>query len=452
MKLKTGREPISDILGLGLQARGRSAPGDLFSTTLMDSAHLHRTFRRRNERGELPHVIIPGDLNLEDFFATVATFYSAQVPISAYVHVLGGGLETLFDPDRPEFSPAESTSDFRLLTLLGASLGETALASLNGPDGVPNASYSGCRRSLAYALARATALYPKIDPQIVVDRWVHLRHLTGLTVNPATVQAVLSLHAASTVVDMNENIQRSGLPARLISALGIYFKTHGNSKELTDALVEGYPGLLNVLEDMAGPFDARMTVFMNGIQEIQKSSCDSEIDSLAVAFLCNSIFPGSFAHGRILARLIDFYPSALIWYGAFTSASASFEAQNFSNGLVAKLFRDVRQRFSFDERPLCDLSLDELDVLARTTIKAQSLKSSHQKTALIALIPGVDILSRVFSDEEPQSRDSVRNEQADDRIAHATRLLDEASHLLREIARERGVSVASTGSTRRPRK
>jgi hypothetical protein len=190
-----------------------------------------------------------------------------------------------------------------------------------------------------------------------------------------------------------------------------------------------------------------MTVFLKGVEEVQRSSHGDETDSLAVAFLCNSILPGSFTHGRVLGRLAEFYPSALIWYGVLTATSETFDIQNFGSGLIAKLFRDVGQRFSFDERPLCDLSLDEFEVLARATIKTESIKSSQQKTALVALLPGIDVLSRVLPDEELQARGSFVSEQAEQRIEQATKLLDEASFLLRDIGRvQRG---GATGSRKR---
>jgi len=443
MKLKSGLEPLAEILGPEADAPERSRSEDLFSTTLTGSARLHTTYRSPKEAGGRPFVVAPAQSDLDDFFATVATYYAAQVPISAYVHLIGSDVESIFNPDRPEVLP-RAEPNLSQLALLGASLGETAIASLNSVDGSPSASYSGCRRTLAFVLARTAALYPDLDVSVAINRWNRLRKLTGLAVSANSVEAVATISRASGKI--NHGGSSGNLPNSLAVALNRHLSSSGDTRDVIQELFGGYPGLREILEEMKGPFDGRMAAFLKGAQEIQTNSHGPDVDSLAIAFVCNAILPGSFGHTKVLAKLAEFFPTALIWYGMFAVTSANFDVRSFGNGIISKLMRDVGQRFSFADRPLCDFSLDEFEVLSRAAMKTESLKPSQLKTALVALLPGVDVISRVFPEDE-QLKD--KSDPPDERLEHASRLLDEASYIIREIRRSE--SNSSNLSRRRKR-
>ncbi|MEL4177443.1 hypothetical protein [Roseateles sp. PN1] len=445
MNFQFGREAINEMLGSDSHAKGRPSTEDLFTTTLTNAPRVHKTYRNGYDRQQLPLVVVPSDSDFDEFFATVATYYSGQVPITAYMHVIGEELERFIDEDRatPVFDDGSSTL---LLSLIGASLGETTLAALHGGDNAPVTSYSSCRRSLSYVMARTTALYPKLEPRNVADRWQRLRRLTGLPVSQIAVEAVVTTHAIA--VNSKNFDRQASLPKMLRSPLGKQLRGADRGEALRDILVDTYPRLTEAFTSMSGPFDSRMAAFLSGVREIQSLSHGPEVDSVAVAFLCNSILPGSFAHSKVLTRLVEFFPSALVWYGVFSATSSEFDVRNFGNGIAFKLMRDLAQPFSFSDRPQCDLSLDEFEVLARGAIKPEAIKPSQVKTAVVALLPGVDVLSRVMPEDEVV-RYTERDDVGAERLEHATRLVEEASSLLREIAYERDRKISGPSFAKR---
>lgn len=455
MKFKTRQESISEILGPEANAGTSRASADLFSTTLTGSARVHQTFRLTSDDAHvLPQVIIPAEFDLDDFFATVATYYHRQSPITAYVHVLGKDIAECFDPARANISPDSGSSNRTRLALLGACLGETAItAHKSGEEVLGPPPYSACKRSLGYTLARTVALYPNLDVNLATQRWERLRRLTGMAVSYAAVQAVRTVHAAA--CGGAARLEDGAEGGALQSALASYMATPDAGDALQYAILGCYPRLNDLASEFDGPFDMRMNVFLKVVEGIQDATRGSELDSLALGYFCNRIQPGSFAHSRVLARLVEFFPSALVWYGVFSATSPGFEFRYFANGLFAKLGRDISLPFSFAQSPQCDLSLDELDVLMRAAVKAEAIKPIQQKIASVSLLPGLDVLSRFTPDDDSHGGREfapIRSGIADERLTQATRLLDEAVSLLSQLGGRQETWVSQTSNVRRQRK
>lgn len=452
MKLETTLESISQIFGLEEKAGLKVPSADLFSTTLTSPVRLHQTFNSNSGVGQLPFVVIPAESELDDFFATVATYHPSQSPLTAYVHVLGKDVKECFDPTQPNIIPDGRGLNRPQLARLGACLGETALAALGSSGSALNPSYSACKRSLGYALARTIALYPSFDAKVALDRWERLRHLTGLAVSQDAVRAVCAIHAAA--LGGNAHLYESALASKLRAALVTHVAVSHANNELQNILLEYYPRLSEIAMDNSVPFDARMGSFLRAVEEIQRSSQGTETDCLAVGYFCNRILPGSFAHSKLLVRLVEFFPSVLVWYGMFCSTSTDFDARHFGNGLFKKLGRDMSQPFSFAQRPQCDLSLDELEVLMRAPVRPEIIKPIQQKIASIALLPGLDVFSRFTHDDDGHGgRDfaAMKAGVSDERLTRATQLLDEAVSLLHQFGGQEG-SVPPAPKSQRQRK
>lgn len=440
-------ESISEILGAEAKTSFKAPSVDLFSTTLTTSVRTHQVFRPSPVAGRLPLVVIPKDDEIDDFFATIATYHPDQSPITAYIHVLTKSLSEYFDYTRPSISPDRRDLNRSQVVRLGAAMGETVAASLGTNEAGSNPSYSACRRSLGYALARTSALYPNFDADIVVERWQRLRRLTGLTVLEASVQATCLIHAAAS--DADKPSTDTLISPRLYSALASHLTLSGADATLGRALNECYSRLDEAAAEIEGPFDARMRAFLNISEIIINTSQGTETDNLAIGYFCNRILPGSFSHGRILARLVDSFPSALVWYGVFCAASSNFDAHHFEKGLFLKLGRDISQSFSFAEHPRCDLSLDELDVLMRASMRSEAIKPIQQKIISVSLLPGLNILSRFASEDDSKKMEpSRRSIIADERLARATKLLREAVSLLDRLEHQEHIAEPNSNPKR----
>lgn len=449
--LKRRLETLSEIIGSdNLDTTVRA--NDLFLSHTSVPAIKHETFRLEPSDGlKLPTVIAPYSGDTDDFFATVATYYQEASPISALTHVLGHETIELLTGTHKSSSKRNPARDSALrMTHLGAAIGEATLAALNSPESGGH-SYAACRRTLSYAIARASFVHgAKVSADLVADRWTRLRTMTGLRVSGEIAAAVLLAHAVSE--DNPQILSGASDSSALYDALSaVVRKGWSEENRVKNSILASYPKIERHIDEMSGPFDGRMTAFTRIVESIQSSSHGVRQDEIAVAYLCNRILPGSFAHSGVLIRLMEFYPAALIWYGIFAVASRKFSLKRWDDGLLAKLERDLAEPFSIDQRPRCDISLEELEVLSRATLRPEVIKPSQQRALLVALLPGVDVYTR-FGPEANAVVERARSEPGINEASNrAAKLLEEALRILKAVE-PADRQTYSAPSTRRRRK
>lgn len=440
--LRRSAESLSEILGAD---GGRK---DLFTSTVSNVSARHSSYRSEEGDGlKLPLVVQPANSDVEEFFVNIATYHQSRSPVSAFVHVLDEECSTYFQKVASSEKSPVSVSSRSLFGALGAAVGETFLAALGSAEAGAAPSYASCKRSLSFVLTRARAIYPFCRTQYVARKWVDLRNLTGLSVSNGAVSAACDVHSFLFGSDKDSRPSMQGsLPPGLTVAAG--------EKAAQRALVDIYPQIGPFVSELSGPFDSRMKAFSQLVEEVHRSSKGPGLDSFTIGFFANQIQPGSFSHAKALAKLVEFFPAALVWYGTFCGLSDEFSAGEFGSGLVAKLARDATQPFSFERRPACDLSLEELQVLMRLPLRAEVVKPSQQKIAVVSLLPGVDVSSR-YSVEDDQQADADRDRRTnelDELSSRVTMLLEDALALIRRnksSARQRSESISKrTGKTK----
>jgi hypothetical protein len=402
MKLK--KQALREILDPLSDQRGIDTPLDLFASTAEIEARLHTTYQLSSTASEPPYVVIPYKNDILDFFASAATYYQTKLPLSAYMHILPPELIDCFDPQRTCVTP--TIIDSNSLALLGASLGETLLSTHNRLDTDSPPVYSSCRRSLSYCLARARVLYPSLPPNTVIDRWRRLRIASGLGFLEPSVSAIEFVY--DTLYLSSENAPT--VDADLLGALREFIASPNTGESVFEQnLTRLHPPLKNQLAGLNGPFDQRLSFFLDAISQLQQSTQPSSWSSLVAGYLCNRILRGSFLHYRLLGKLVDFFPSALLWYGVFSLVTAGEKVDDICKGAVRKLKRDLSQPFSYSRRPESDFSLDEIEILLRAPLDFSQLNAANQRTVIVTLLPGLDVFSRLgVKDDQPIGKNEKR--------------------------------------------
>jgi hypothetical protein len=423
-------ELLSQILGNSFQQlSGR----DLFTNESSQSQRLYKTLRLAEGDGlALPSAIIASQAEAEDLFATTAAYYQDQSPLSAVTHVIAADVAKLFDGQGHVSKKSRQIDNrYSRLACLGAAAGEAVLTSLGSAEMGGILSYAACRRSLSFSLCRARLLYGRrIHAQDIADRWARLRILTGLAVSAEVLATSLHVHSLA----FHANDFPSALPLDDETSRAIQLMTEGHEAAgefLLSALADAHPSTTRHLDALRGAFDGRMTAFMEIARILQEDSRNVLPGEIFVAFVCNQILPGSFAHTSVLSSLASQFPAALIWYGFFSALSGFDVRGKRESGLTVKLERDVLEPFSIEQRPRCDISLDELEVLSRIQLRVDMIRPSQQRSLLVALFPGVDVYSR-FGGEADLSNGRARRDSAlREANSHLSRLLEEALFILK---------------------
>jgi len=436
MMLRHRAETLSEILSAGGQ-RDSSPRTDLFSSSFPAEERTFDCYQSAIPDGlSVPQVIVPRSGDLEDLFATIATYYPDQSPLTALAHVLTPESASMVMQGQNSLpnNARERHGRYRR-AMIGAALGEAALAALGAQDGSGGLpSYSVIRRTLAFALARGHQLYgEQVSARQMASKWMRLRDITGLPRSQSTAQAVVLAHEVASGRTIQEPTGMMDRNVHFYRAVHSFVAGHDpDGNDINFAIATCYPEAERLLRELSGVFDGRMRAFAQLVQTIQMYSRGAEVDEIAVGYICNRILPSSFAHSGALVPLAPFFPASLVWYGYFSLLSKPAKTSSLSAGLLLKLERDLVEPFSLEQRPRCDISLEELDVLSRATMRAEAIKPTQQRALLVGLLPGVDVYTRFGSDVDTSVERARHDAEMLARNGRVANLLQEALRLISE--------------------
>ncbi|WP_180124905.1 hypothetical protein [Rhodoferax sp. BLA1] len=426
----------------GADLKSAQIPEDLFSKKGRQA--LHECFWSEYGDGlELPVALRPALGDAESLFADAATYFSAFVPITAYLRVLDN--DSLKEPLHrfKEISPDLSTHQLR--SAIGLAIGELLTASLrNSKSPTESASYGASRWTLSFAVYRSAALHGDLSSDVVVERWLRIREIMKMD-SPME-------HAAS--ISWIRTLQGKGASPQLgdgpQAAIAETVSGRQSLSWLGGKLAESLGGIRREVEAMRGPFDDRSVAFSQLVQAVTTKLPNGELGAICIAFFCNEILPGSLSHFRLLAPLISAYPTVVIWYGMFASLSEGFDWREAFSGFGLKMARDLLQPFSPGRRPTCDIAFAELEVLSRLPLKADVMKPTHPRACSVELFPGVDVFFRFGNDDDSRAQAGDERQLMED---HARRdgLLRRLLHEALELVPERKLPTPSPALNRSKR-
>ncbi|WP_223435337.1 MULTISPECIES: hypothetical protein [unclassified Pseudomonas] len=444
---------LSEIFSSG-RSESRSSD-DLFSSVEVRAHDRHGCYwSKARDVLDFPSAIIPYNNDFEGFFADVSTFYSSYSPISAYAHIieedliLEGGVGA-----SNRQSKVKSDDSIKKLSLsVGMAIGEALCAGFLARDKEPaSIGYLSCKKTLSYCLARTAAIYPGYDLSKVAYKWSRMHELSGTKVSIELSRVVLW---ANNLLQGKYWASKDGaVVSSLEYDVSRYLNGGMREGDFVSCLEACYPGLSNYTPAFSGAYDNRIYAFNDVAKCVSQSGLGADIDAICVAFFCNAILPGSLSHSTILAKMSNEYPLALFWYGVFSSSSSKFDWRSVLSGVGQKLFRDIVAPFNFEMRPACDISIEELEVLSRLTLKASMVKPSQKRAMIVSLLPGVDLYSVIMgNDDVDEQGQSHRRSESLVKSNRIRSLLLDALKVVDEDLGGQKTDSYSRGSAKRTRK
>jgi hypothetical protein len=410
--------------------------GDLFSSSKTQEIAAHLCIYEDKDALELPVIVIPANDDLESFFADIATYFPERSPVSAYAHVVSGAsYENLLVQPKARNKVVRDKRE--LAALIGLVVGEALLAQKGVVSQAGFPSYSACKRTLAFCASRAAFLYPGLSTSEVVTRWLQVRQMTGMDSSSETAVAIT---LSTELIKGNLRPTEDFVFDKVLETLSNYLKKRASRELLASHLTSLYSGLEKIVPQLYETYDKRIEVFSAVVKTIRGESKGSLIDSISVAFFCNLILPGSFSHAPLVDRLGNSFSNSMLWYSLFASSSDEFSWTSAVGGIAQKLLRDLLAPFDLAQRPTCDLSIEEYEVLARLPLRAEVLKPTQAKAVLISLYPGVEVYVRsAMEDDDVAERDrsalsnmmaerNLRISRARELLRHADQLLEDERH------------------------
>lgn len=409
--LKSTQESISEILGISKKIDNHKKES---------SVRHYRAYRKTKDNIAFPMVVLDDSIDSDDLYATVATYYENLTPLSNNIYIFNEYTCKLFDsfPKRKLYD--SKNLNFIINMLIGTIIGEANTINKDIKNKNVIADYSHTRNTFSFMLCRSFYLYENnLDSDLIRFLWNKFCINFNMEYSEAIVETAIFIKNLLTR-NFNENLF---IDFELVDSIYNYSKFNklDYKKEVLKNFIRNYSSLDEIAQDINGPYDNRINVFYKIVSAIEKQSRNFRIDEIAIAFFCNEISPGSYLHFNILKELVNKYPAIIIWYSFFSTISNS-QTEDSSN-LIIKLKRDITSSFSFEERPTCDISMDEYEVLNRTNINKSSLNLSSNSLINISILPGVNI-NIMFNNREVEESSHALNEQALRLLKEATLLLE----------------------------
>lgn len=412
--LKNSQESISEILGISERYV------DLLGNYDKSQVKHYDSFRTSKDNMEYPCVISLASVDSDDFFANIATYYDSFIPVTNIFHVVNNSTFDLVKKVSKRKLIDNKNIDFLVNIFIGLMIGESYSISGNMKNKYDISSYSYARNSFSFFVARSYYLYENIlDSAVLRLIWSKFSEVFKKEYSEPTVETAIFIKELLT----RDFSKKPFMDLSLTDTLYFFSKNplQENKNEVMKSFFKFYPSLENLAAEITGPYNNRMNVFNKIISTIEQRSKNFRLDEVIIAFFCNEISPGSYSHYNTLKELEYKYPAVLIWYGFFSSLSSINNDQK--PNFFIKLKRDIVSPFSFEDRPICDISLDEYEILSRINNNISSLNLLNMQVMNVALVPGINMNVNINKKDFDQSNHFL-NEKALKLLKEATLLLE----------------------------
>ncbi|NWB19043.1 MULTISPECIES: hypothetical protein [unclassified Pseudomonas] len=388
--LVENRQNLEDFLRI--TKSNKEFRGDLFDSTSPATGIQHKCFWNKEiDFLRLPVFVIPEKDDLESFFADVATYYSSFSPISSYIHICNDDVaKNIFLGTKKTYKIAKP-SERKLKAYLACILGDVITGALHESKTLTTGaiSYASCSQAVSFSMVRSNIIYPWMKPENVAERWVLAHKIVNKEVTLSLLETTIAFlrlmdDGARTekktridVVDFNSDLTK-------------YISGSVDEFELDNILASSF-SVTNEAKMIGGAFNNRVSGFNSLAAIVESSSLPANQKSICMAYYCNRILPGSLSHVEVLRDKVKSYPDIVFWYAVFACLSDEFDMRNIASGVCIKIIRDLVSPMDFEARPSCDISIDELEVLSRLSLKASTIKPRQRRTMRVSLLPGVEI-------------------------------------------------------------
>jgi hypothetical protein len=312
---------------------------------------------------QLPEMIVLQQMEKRDFLAWTSTYFPNIRPFTAYCRVLGPveASDHFHGRVNPTLKPFENAC-------VGIILGETIALARGRMESFSFTPLS-CGSTFSFAASRHMAIYdhPWLDVAIGND-WEKARVLTKQTVRSISPEVVFRawevlwevVRRAKDIATGSQNpiIDAAAIACSQIASIGRV------ERDTWSDLIGNHPELSSVHELMEGTREDRVVAFERAIAVFQNIGHRSPFTrDFAIGYLASRIGPGSLDHAPLLASQWPDDPAPLVWLGLCAGLYPSSDIQAYARGVGRRVLRDILVCEADLERPRCDLSLSELEVL-----------------------------------------------------------------------------------------
>lgn len=336
---------------------------------------------RPNYPGALPVFALVRSDEMRDFLAWVTTYLGGFKPFTSLVRVLDE--EGLIRLSSATPSPKLA---FTEAAWAGAIIGE-ALEAAGGRLNIDGLSVRACSSSYLFSCARSTALWK--ESSVVVEtasRWERVRQIARGEVERAPFSKERE-SAARTLAAWQWPLEsKEGVGATIVSGAA-----RGALFEVTmSAIGNVVPEVARYLAKMQGPREERIRAFELSRDILARAGAiDSVQRSIFLAALLSVVGPGSMDYIELAMAEASRFPGLLIWYGVFAGSFLKSTLLSEFEGFGRRIAKELQYGDGLSDRPRCDISLAELEVLVNRGRIPKGWRVANPGTLTVEIQPTI---------------------------------------------------------------
>ncbi len=403
------REQLPDLIQCRLEKRPlpiSELPQTLNSTPPNELVAIWQS--RYGEDPLLPNLVTGAQAALDDMMAWALVYMAELGPLSAIIRLLPSEkLRSLLEPRKPHGRKAPNRA-----AMLGIVLGEFCARSGRTlkDQSITVSSASG---TLSYCIFRSDFSQAPSTHADVSKRWKATRaimktgsaapidHCVETVCNLVTNgQTTLSDDAQSHLL-FEQTAHHADFNSEL---LWRRIMTHFFDNETAD-LRASFTGLS--AEEKVRRADALFT-------RITRSKRSRSECSMALAAVAAAALPDFFGQHLLIENFADRHPEATIWLGALQAETNLASLLSSFPTLGWKLIAGLEEQIDVFSRPSCDISFEEISILATGEAARSAISASAGKLS-VELVPGVSTVLQLSDDKA--TRQSKRSSIREDDLA-----------------------------------
>jgi hypothetical protein len=346
------------------------------------------------QRPSLPSAVVVEQDARRDFLAWTATYLPTFRPFTAYFRVLDvATAEALMKPDSTPFLGTLEPA------CLGLIFGEAA-TYLEERHDLRQLTPIGCAGTYSYCMSRALSLgLGNQTPDAVAKAWSTVRNITRqapLTPDVSCLQDVWSV-----LLSLTEDTQFSvsqtwrRMPDEIVSACLDVSRLGELQPNTWRALVRHQvPMLAPMMAEMRGTREERVSLLEAVLKNMSAELGDFATGSFISAYLVSLVAPGTMDHVGLLGPHLRALPTAILWYGLLAGLHKESGLQSFASGLGRRVMREVLRDERLLDRPHCDISSAELEILMGSEKQVLDFRTASQSHIEVELAPCITTVVR----------------------------------------------------------
>jgi hypothetical protein len=340
--------------------------------------------------GSLPEVIVVPDGDLRGFLAWATTYLDGYRPFTSLCRVMDARtFERVHD--------AEPVKRFgQIDAACAAVILADALTQGSGRVNEKSVTIPACESTYSFARSRFLVSGIRDDVRVLRQSWTLARdiaHQPRRRVAPDSAEPLWVLLDALAGNPRRE--QHSLFSIELHHVCNEFMRTGRLPNTYLDMTSLTSSRLGEIAEAMSENREQRVTVLDQVLRGSRLQRLEGVEADFIRGYIASLLSPGTIEYLSLVSSYIDQYPLLLMWYAFFAGLHPESKVLSQFGGLCRRLLKDVEQRETIFERPRCDISVEELEVLAATGPAALSyIRAGTQSAVRVELYPTITALVR----------------------------------------------------------